>query len=195
MVSLKGIIERATGRRTTQSRWDERWADPKFYSEILLDEIGHYSILSGYARELKPRGVLADIGCGAGVFRDHLHPDAFSKYVGVDFPEAIARAQPRVDEKTSFVASDLRAFTPTEKFDTIVFSEVLYYVDDVPAELDRYSAFLKPDGVFLASMHRKEGTERMFDKIIERFDMLDLVTLTNRRKTGWILGAFRPKKR
>jgi 2-polyprenyl-3-methyl-5-hydroxy-6-metoxy-1,4-benzoquinol methylase len=193
MSLLSSLVERLAGRRTVQARWDERWADPAFYGAYRLDELAHYSILAGYARYLQPGSAVLDVGCGDGILRTHLHADAFSRYVGVDFPEAIARAHARADARTSFVASDLRAFDPAERFGVIVFNESLYYVDQPIAELRRYADFLEADGVFLVSMHRKPKSERIWNDIAGAFDMLDRVTIANRAGVEWILGAFRPR--
>jgi trans-aconitate methyltransferase len=155
MSLLRSFVERIAGQRTAQSRWDQRWADPAFYSEYRLDELAHYSVLAGYARTLKPGAAVLDVGCGDGILRTHLHQDSFSRYVGIDFPEAIARASTRADARASFVASDMRVYEPADRFGVIVFNESLYYVEDPIGELRRYSAFLERDGVFLVSMHRK----------------------------------------
>ena len=192
MSLLRSLLERLAGQRTAQSRWDERWADPAFYGEYRLDELAHYSVLAGYAKALGPGGSVLDVGCGDGILRTHLHADSFSRYVGVDFPQAIDRARQREDARTSFVASDMRAFTPAERFDVIVFNESLYYVDDAIAELDRYAAFLGPGGVFLVSMHRKPKSEGIWNGIGGRFQMIDRVTIGNRAGVEWIIGAFRP---
>jgi len=193
MSLLTSVFQRLTGRRTAQSRWDERWADATFYAKYRVDELAHYSVLAGYAKELSPGTAILDVGCGDGILRAHLHSDAFTRYVGIDFPEAIARANARVDPRTSFVASDMRAFTSEEKFGVIVFNESLYYVDDPIGELRRYSSFLDRDGVFLVSMHRKPKSERIWADIAGAFAMLDRVTIANRAGVEWILGAFRPR--
>lgn len=192
MSLVSSLLQRLAGRRTAEQRWDERWADPAFYSTFQLDELAHYSVLAGYVRELKPGGALLDVGCGDGVFRRHLHPDAFSSYVGIDFPEAIVRSRKYVDARTSFAAADMRTYQPGSQFDAIVFNESLYYVDDPIAELDRYATFLKPDGVFLVSMHRKPKSEKVWVDIARQFAMIDRVTLGNRSDVQWMLGAFKP---
>jgi 2-polyprenyl-3-methyl-5-hydroxy-6-metoxy-1,4-benzoquinol methylase len=189
MSLITSLLERLSGKRTAQSRWDERWADPAFYGAYRLDELAHYSVLAGYAKALKPDGSVLDVGCGDGILRAHLH-DSFSKYVGVDFPQAIDRAAKRADARTSFVASDLRAFTTDGRFDVIVFNESLYYVEDAIAELDRYSGFLVPGGVFLVSMHRKPKSEKIWGDIGSRFEMIDRVVIGNRNGVEWIAGAF-----
>jgi 2-polyprenyl-3-methyl-5-hydroxy-6-metoxy-1,4-benzoquinol methylase len=185
-------MRRITGRRTVQSRWDARWADPAFYEAYALDELAHYSMLAGYQKALKPGASVLDVGCGDGILRTHLHTDGFGKYVGIDFPEAIARAARRTDARTTFAASDMRQFVPAERFDVIVFNESLYYVDAPLDELRRYASFLAADGVFLVSMHRKPKSEKIWAHIATEFLMIDRVTIGNAQGIEWILGAFRP---
>jgi SAM-dependent methyltransferase len=192
MSLINDYLRRLGLERTARSRWDERWSDPSFYAEHRLDELAHYSVLAGYLRTLKPGAALLDVGCGDGVFRSHLHPDAFSRYVGVDFAEAVARAQSRADARTTFVAADMRAFSPAERFGAIVFNESLYYVDDPIGELRRYAGFLEPAGVFLVSMHRKPRSEKIWADVAGAFEMIDRVSIANRAGTEWIAGAFRP---
>jgi 2-polyprenyl-3-methyl-5-hydroxy-6-metoxy-1,4-benzoquinol methylase len=192
MSLITRYLQHLLGKRTAQARWDERWADPAFYGEYRLDELAHYSVLAGYARALKPGGSVLDVGCGDGILRTHLHDGAFSKYVGVDFPQAIERAAARADARSSFVASDMRAFAARDRFDVVVFNESLYYVEDALGELDRYAGFLAADGIFLVSMHRKPKSEKIWGDIAGRFRMLDRVTIGNRTGVEWIIGAFRP---
>lgn len=192
MSLIKGLLERLAGQRTAQKRWDDRWSDPAFYGEYRLDELAHYSVLAGYVKALKGGAALLDVGCGDGVFRTHLHADSFSRYVGIDFPEAVARANSRADSRTSFSAADMRAFTSAERFGVIVFNESLYYVDDPIGELRRYTGFLEKNGLFLVSMHRKPKSERIWSDIAGAFELLDRVTIANRAGVEWILGAFKP---
>jgi SAM-dependent methyltransferase len=193
MSLISKLLNRLKGQRSAEERWNERWADPSFHPEPVLEDIAHHFIMAGYARVLKPGGVLLDAGCGDGEFRPHLHPDAFSKYVGIDFAEPVARAQRYADDRTSFEASDIRSFTPSIKFDTIMFNEALYYIDDAIGELERYAAFLAPDGIFLVSLHLKPKTEALWGRIGKRFHLLDRVTVENAKGVRWGVGAFRPR--
>ncbi|HET9425232.1 MAG TPA: methyltransferase domain-containing protein [Gemmatimonadaceae bacterium] len=192
MSLITSLLQRVLGRRTAQGRWDERWADPAFYAEFRLDELAHYGVVAAYAHVLRPGGALLDAGCGDGVLRTHLHPDAFSTYLGVDFPEAIARARTREDARTSFIASDMREFVPQAKLDTIVFCESLYYVDDPVAEMNRYAKFLNPGGIFILSMHRKPRSETIWTTIRGSFPVIDRVVLANHAGVEWNVGAFKP---
>jgi SAM-dependent methyltransferase len=192
---LAQLLKRLAGRRGSAERWDERWKHRAFHPEARLDEMAHHCLLAGYARVLKPGGVLLDAGCGDGEFRPHLHPDAFSRYIGIDFPNAIARAQKHADDRTTFVAADIRTYAPTERFDTIAFNESLFYIDNPVDELDRYTGFLRPGGVFLVSLHRKPKSDAVWDEIGRRFDMIDLVKFGNRSGIEWVAGCFRPTSR
>jgi trans-aconitate methyltransferase len=192
MSLIADFLLRLARNRTAQSRWDERWADPSFHAEHRLDELAHYALLAGYVKTLKPGSAVLDAGCGDGALRAHLHSDSFSRYVGIDFPEAIARAVAHADARTSFVAADMRTFVPSEKFGAIVFNESLYYVDDPIGELRRYAGFLEPGGVFLVSMHRKPRSEKIWADIGGAFEMIDRVSIANRAGIEWIVGAFRP---
>lgn len=193
MSLITSLLQRLSGKRTAQLRWDERWADPAFYGAYRLDELAHYSVIAGYIKELRPGGAILDVGCGDGILRTHLHADAFSRYVGIDFPEAVGRAAARADARTAFAASDMREFVAADRFDAIVFNESLYYVDGPVAELTRYAGFLAPGGIFVVSMHRKPKSEAIWADVAAHFDMLDRVTIGNRAGVEWIAGVFRPR--
>ena len=190
---LKKLLRRIAGRRGSAERWNERWRHASFHPAAPLDEIAHHCLLAGYALVLKPGGVLLDAGCGDGEFRPHLHPEAFSRYIGIDFANAIARAQKYADERTTFLAEDIRTYNPAERFDTVAFNESLFYIDNPVNELKRYTGFLKPGGIFLVSLHRKPKSDAVWEQIAEHFDMIDLVKFENRSGIEWVAGCFKPR--
>jgi SAM-dependent methyltransferase len=180
---IRASVARLLHLQTSEEKWDTQWADHRWDGLGRLDELAHYSVLAGYALHLKPGGLL----------RDRLHQDAFSRYLGLDFGEAIARAASRVDSRTSFVVGDLRTFEPPAVFDTIVFNESLYYAVEAAAELRRYSRWLAPDGVFLVSTHLKEAHVERWRSIDQHFAIIDRVTVTNALGTSWMCGAIKLK--
>ena len=188
------LVNRLLGRRTAAEKWNAQYAAGRWTAFDRLDELAHYSVLAGYALQLSPGGRLLDVGCGDGVLRGRLHAAAFSRYVGLDFSEAVGRARHRTDEKTEFIVGDMREFTTLTNFDTIVFNESLYYVPDPVAELDRYSPWLAPGGVFLISTHLKPNTESLWAKIAESYDVIDHTTVVNAQGTTWRCGAVQPRK-
>ena len=82
-----------------------------------------------YASNLN--ATILEIGCGEGAVTDFLTPIQKRGYIGVDISkEAIAIAKSkRMEGGMRFVVSAAHRFQPQNKFDVIVFSEVLYYTE------------------------------------------------------------------
>lgn len=171
-------------------RWNRQYAAGEWTWLARPGELARYSVLAGYALELKPGGKLLDVGCGEGLLRDRLHPRAFTQYVGIDFEEAIRRAAHRIDERTRFVDADMNFFVPDVAFDTIVFNESLYLFRDVARGLERYEGFLAPKGLFLISMHGGAKTQEIWSLLGERYVAVDEVTITNRDGATWTCKAL-----
>jgi SAM-dependent methyltransferase len=176
------------GRR--RRRWNRQYAAGDWAWLARPGELARYSILAGYALELKPGGKVLDVGCGEGLLRDRLHPRAFTHYVGIDFEEPIRRAGGRVDEQTRFFAADMNFFVPDLRFDTIVFNESLYLFRDVAEGIMRYETFLAPNGVFLVSMHGGEKTQQIWSLLAQRYPAIDEVNITNRNGARWTCKAL-----
>jgi SAM-dependent methyltransferase len=129
----------------------------------------------------RPRRVL-DVGCAFGRLADALVGLGLEEYTGVDLSdEAIRQAEQRLAaaapppaESRRFVRQDLRAFTPGpgQRFDVIVFNEVLYYlkVDEAIGQVDRYGRWLAPGGVFCVSMKKQPKSEAIGALLRQRFD-------------------------
>lgn len=171
-------------------RWNRQYAAGEWAWLARPGELARYSVLAGYALELKPGGRLLDVGCGEGLLRDRLHPAAFAEYIGVDFEEAIRRAAPRTDERTRFVAGDMNFFAPDVVLDVIVFNESLYLFRNVAEGLMRYETFLAPNGIFLVSMHDGAKTDAVWSLLRERYAVIDEVTITNRDGATWTCKAL-----
>lgn len=89
--------------------------------------------------ELGSIGTLLEIGCGEGHQTEYLGSLCESLY-GFDVSKtAINRARQRCPEARLSVA-DIFSYQPEiEKYDLVVACEVLYYIKDIPAALERMS--------------------------------------------------------
>jgi SAM-dependent methyltransferase len=90
---------------------------------------------------------------------------AYTNYVGVDISEAaLTKARRRTEDngragKNSFACSDFLSYRPTQQFNVILFRESMYHVPlgKVKPILDRFSMYLKKDGVFIVRMNITDG--------------------------------------
>ena len=105
-----------------------------------------------------------DLGCGAGQLARHLATTGAAEVVGVDVSErmlALARAEwahPRVTYRRAAVEEV--AFPPA-RFDLVVSSLVLHYVDDYPGLVRRIAEWLTPGGVLVYSTEHPIFTARL----------------------------------
>jgi SAM-dependent methyltransferase len=105
-----------------------------------------------------------DLGCGAGQLAHHLAAAGAAEVVGIDVSErmlALARAEwahPRVTYRREAV--EAVAF-PLTRFDLVVSSLALHYVDDYAGLVRRIAGWLVPEGVFVYSIEHPIYTARL----------------------------------
>ena len=132
---------------------------------------------------------------------------AYTTYVGVDISQAaLDKAEKRTKEsgrsaKNTFALSDFLGYAPTQDFDVILFRESMYHVPfgQVRTILDKYSAHLKPGGVFIVRLYAgdiktgeiKHRVTSKMDLIKREFDIVEVAEYdTPGRPTVLI---FRPR--
>ena len=113
--------------------------------------------------DVRGRRVL-DLGCGAGQLARHLAEAGAAEVIGIDVSErmlALARtewAHPRVTYRRQAI-EDV-AFPPA-RFDLVVSSLVLHYVDDYAGLVSRIAQWLAPGGVLVYSTEHPIFTARL----------------------------------
>ena len=181
----------------TPQSWEEEYRTGAWSYMHDLRELGRYSMIVGYYSVLKPGGSVLDIGCGEGILQRKLAALEYRSYLGIDLSEtAIAKAMIRADGRTRFQRADVESFMPEQKFDTIIFNEVLYYLSDPGSIIRRFASCLEPDGFMIASiwtspLGRRKALKiwRMIDAVAE---IIDSTTAANREM--WTIKVFRPTK-
>ncbi|MBM3517563.1 MAG: class I SAM-dependent methyltransferase [Alphaproteobacteria bacterium] len=119
-------------------------------------------------RELPPRPVLLDAGCGAALSAIELFGDVLDRvhYVGVDVSEAVEVAAARFGEagwSGAFFQADLSALPlPAGSCDVIFAEGVLHHTDSTAAALKALAPLLSPRGRFLFYVYRRKGPIREF---------------------------------
>jgi 2-polyprenyl-3-methyl-5-hydroxy-6-metoxy-1,4-benzoquinol methylase len=182
--------------------WEKEYRDNKWhFAENSVSDCV-YPILEKYARG----GSILDLGCGSGNTSNELANNAYSSYLGIDISEeALSKASKRSETcgrstKNRFTRSDFFSFDTEEKFDTILFRESMYHVplEKIKQLLDKLSAHLKPDGVFIVRLYiMRDGKikfrpKKMIDIIADNFPVVEKNRYGN---AGAVVIVFRPRNR
>jgi len=174
--------------------WDAQYATGKWDFLAELSELSRFSILAGYVCHLKPGASVLDAGCGQGALLRRLPSDSYSRYVGIDLSaNAIAVAQQQQNERSTFIAADCEEYSPEERFDVIVFNEVLCYLRDPLGTVHRYARFLNSGGLILVSLCTAvRGGATILWRLKQAYATVDEVRLVHsRRKVAWVCTALR----
>ena len=174
-----------------ERRWNAEYSKGGWDWLRNLDELAHHAILAGYFRRLKANGSVLDVGCGDGVLLELIR-GSYSRYLGIDFAEAIRRADAQSDAQTAFQTADMNEFATAERFDAIIFNESAYYHHDAVAGMRYYESMLAPGGVFLISMHGKERNDAIWTLLDVRYTVADAVTITNQSGVTWTAKVLVP---
>ena len=136
--------------------WEKEFSGGKW--DFIDDTAGDcvYSHLERHAAG----GDILDLGCGPGNTANEVAASAYRTYVGMDISEeALAKGRRRSQEngrgdKNRFEQGDFMSYVPPQKFDVILFRESMYHVpiNKVKPILDRFTPYLKDNGVFMVRM-------------------------------------------
>jgi 2-polyprenyl-6-hydroxyphenyl methylase/3-demethylubiquinone-9 3-methyltransferase len=135
-----------------------------------------------YIEKYANQGSILDLGCGSGSTGNELDPSAYRDYTGVDISDvAIEKAKTGAElngraDKNEYRQSDLLRYLPTRQFDVILFRDSIYYVapTKIKGMLERYSKYLKQNGVFIVRMYSADGKYRsIVDTIESSFAVLE----------------------
>jgi SAM-dependent methyltransferase len=145
--------------------------DPAFFAGYsTLERFG-----AGWERAVEHADLLAllpnvdgrrvlDLGCGTGQLARHLATTGAAEVVGIDVSErmlALARAEwahPRVTYRRSAIED---VTFPPARFDLIVSSLALHYIEDYSGVVVRIARWLAPGGVFVYSVEHPIFTARL----------------------------------
>ena len=182
--------------------WDKEYTGGKWH---FTDDTAGDCVYPHIERHVR-NGRLLDLGCGQGNTANELSATTYRGYVGVDISEsALDQARTRTAangraEKNRFVQGDFLGYTPTERFDVILFRESLYHVPmgQIKTMLDRYAPYLKDGGVFMVRVKiaddksgESKARPRAMVGIIEA--EFDVVERSEYKESGALVIVFRPR--
>jgi 2-polyprenyl-3-methyl-5-hydroxy-6-metoxy-1,4-benzoquinol methylase len=158
--------------------WDREYRSGVWDFLGTMDNLGGLASILGYCQFLAPDSIL-DIGCGAGLLARKFKGLPYSSYLGVDLSaEAIAQAAPVSDHRTAFTLGGAEDFDTDQRFDVIVFSQILNYIPRPEAMLARYAKYLTPGGRIIVSLYRAPRTRAAWRLIDRTMATCDAMTVT-----------------
>ena len=192
--SLVDRRRRTDGLVQSAQTWEAQYAAGRWDFLGQLSELARFSVLAGYIAHLKPGAAVLDVGCGQGVLPRRLPGAAYSRYVGIDLSgSAIAVAQQQPPLRSTFLAADCEEYACTERFDVIVFNEVLCCLRDPLSTVARYAQSLTSGGLLLVSMcTAARGSATILWRLKRAYATVDEVRIVHSaRKVSWVCTALR----
>ena len=110
---------------------------------------------------------ILDVGCGLGTLSDYLHGPQRAMYLGLDLSEEAVKMARTIRSPSGrergggmpplqvnqFMQTESSTWKPPngEKYGTIIFNEMLYYVNHKEV-MKHYAQFLEPEGIIVVSV-------------------------------------------
>ena len=150
-----------------------RREDRQALNERLLEPGQSFQLWSRAVGRLLPRLDVADLGCGSGALSVEIA--RWARWVlAIDrSQEALAAARARAEREDAhnveFIAADLHKLDVRRRFDLVVFSQSLHFVDDPARVLGQARKLLKKGGRLLVLELLPHGEEWVRERLGHRW--------------------------
>ena len=134
-----------------RERWEEQFRQGGWDFLKSERQLPRYGVLCAYMKGLGRPISLLDVGCGEGLILKFCSRDWLLHYWGLDISQSGLDRIKTVLPTDRLICSPLEQFSTEQRFDVILFNEVLYYTAEPETYLDRFRNYLNPGGVFLIS--------------------------------------------
>lgn len=183
-----------------RERWEQQYTRGDW--DHLSSEVPRYGVLCSYMKHLGHPISLLDIGCGEGLILRFCDREWLVKYTGLDISQTALDRIKTLLPADRLICSTLEEFSTDQKFDVILFNEVLYYTTDPESHLKKFRNFLNPNGLFLISTWKKSGwfsrnnpSVRAVWRLIEKCQLKkidEVVINTIPRRSSWKIALLQP---
>lgn len=134
-------------------KWDYKYRKGSW--DYMGDEKQRYDAIVEFIRTSGvTHSKILDLGCGYGALNAYLDESDYQFSLGVDLSSnAIQRAKAKNYPNAEFQVADIHQFIPKQKFDFIIFNEVLYYLEKPLEIVSRFATYFNEEGYFIFSFY------------------------------------------
>jgi 2-polyprenyl-3-methyl-5-hydroxy-6-metoxy-1,4-benzoquinol methylase len=169
----------------TEETWNREYASGVWDYLSSDQEFARYAVIIGYLMRISSPHVL-DVGCGHGRLLELTSKLPIGSYQGLDVSsEAIERAKSLAVPHASFVVSGAESFVSSQRYDAIVFNEIVHYLSRPTDVLARYHGYLNEGGSLIVSMWDCRPARWLWWQIGRKFSTLEATRLTNQQGLTW----------
>ncbi|MEN9609478.1 MAG: hypothetical protein RLZZ628_292 [Bacteroidota bacterium] len=179
--------------RSRKARWNHQYAQGQWDGLKDASELERQQIIKDFFMKFKPMGSMLEFGCGFGLLPEVVfQKKGYSQYVGVDVSDfVIEKIQNLSTENCHFEAGDMEKYVFKTKFDAIIFSECIYYANDILKLIaDCQQQGLKKDGIFIISLHEFKRSAEIWRDLQQHLTLLESKTVVNER-SRWQIAVLK----
>lgn len=133
---------------------------------------------------------ILDLGCGYGALNKYLTEGDYSFSLGVDISStAIQMAKKQQYPNADFLAINIHNFTPAQKFDIIIFNEVLYYLDNQLEVVSKFSKYFNSGGYFIFSFYGIR--EDLIEELEKRYTLVKKEIISQSDSIVWGISLYK----
>ena len=176
-----------------EGRWDRLGGDREFPRLALVS-----ALVDKFANG---NGAVLDLGCGAGALARGVCNGTKRLYLGVDISSEVIRTAREVAPPCAgFWVWDLEKGLPDDvkaraPFSVIVFSEVLYELEEPLRVVRKCEDLLRPDGVFVYSVWDPRRNKMLLRRLVAYGRLLFDVELRTGSGKPWRVMVQKPRDR
>lgn len=170
-------------------KWDYKYRKGAW--DYMGDEKQRYDAIVDFIRQANAnKPTVLDLGCGYGALSQYLQPDDYAAVLGIDISScAVQMAKDRNYPNSQFVAVNIHDFFPKEKFDIIIFNEVLYYLDNQLEVVARFAGYLNPGGHFIFSFYGIR--EDLIEQLGQRYQLEKKEVISQSDTVVWGISLYK----
>jgi 2-polyprenyl-6-hydroxyphenyl methylase/3-demethylubiquinone-9 3-methyltransferase len=159
-----------------------------------LPELPRQSVIVGYVTQQHANPSILDLGCGSGRLAQLFQPHPVRRYLGVDLSlEGIGMARALNLRDCEFIEGNFETWRPSEKFNTIIFSECIGYASDPGALVAAFLPWLETGGTVVISHFRFGHWAAHWRRVEQHLQPFEATTVANDRGQTWDIRLLRPR--